>query len=194
MEAFAGRGDARALCFAQLTALRNRDQAAGFLDALRTIRRADSATRGSKEFPTCRAMARDKLDALAGVVKRVDAFMKDAQRRRAEGVLDDETLKAELVTPKFILSLAASLETLYPTAVAAKDSDALKCIMLAAGAVVNRVTQNQSILLAENYPADEPAVRQLHLETRNDRAELLVAAVAVSLLDLSSSYRTSTQQ
>lgn len=157
------------------------------LDAFRAMRQAGSVMRGAEEFSTCVSLSRTNLDALAEVVRKSQAFVRCASERK----LDAVALSAELATPAFILSLAPSLERIHAQAVEARDSDALKSVAGAAAAVVNRVTMNQALLSPENYPEDVPAARKAALDSRFERAELLMSAVDVALRGLSSRYQVS---
>jgi len=157
----------------------NLDSTSQFIKKTQEIRRAQSRIEPEENFSFYSERARKLIDSLRPRIAMACSSIKEAQKRREEGALDDYTWEAETIIAGTFLLLSKRLEELYSKAESEKKLDAMRCVRTAID-VLASLTDKEPFR-KDLYPEGEPRLVRWMITCRNSTARDLHNAVLEAL-------------
>jgi hypothetical protein len=144
---------------------------------LREMLKQKSMAEPMAEFDKYVVRARSRLDMAKPEVEKAKAFIASSEQRED---LDAQSLHAETVSARMIVSLFDTLETLYDKSCEGQSTYPLKCVSVAAN-TLSAYLKRGHITSAGEYPDSDPLLTGRIVDSRVGTAKEIQNNVAAAL-------------
>jgi hypothetical protein len=122
--------------------------------------------------------ATEAMEKISPMKAQAQEFIAAARKRKASGLLNDETAKAEVTKAETVARLCGLLEKIYQNASGSEDAVSLERVSIGAKILMNRV-ETSFLLRPETYPQGK--VQGKMVEAKISRAQRVFETVCNTL-------------